>query len=230
MSIRNLIIKKEIFLIGFLVLGLAAPNFIRGSDVISQSGCPSNTIVGETTATLSGEVTYDGGDRYVEVWFQYKDNTGYTWETPHQIRTGLGLFCYNVYNLQPCTTYYVTSVASNRGGTSFSEAKQFTTQCLRGSVDIKANNSNGPIDLNYQDYVNLTWNSQNVDYCTASGDWYGSKSLSGFENIRLNEVKTYNFTITCYYSHQTQTVTDSVMVNVLPKPPTVVTKPVIVTN
>ncbi|MDP1614226.1 MAG: hypothetical protein Q8L68_00345, partial [Methylococcales bacterium] len=61
------------------------------------------------------------------------------------------------------------------------------------TVDIKANGSDGPITLQYQDYVTLSWTSQNANSCTASGDWSGSKSTSGSQSIQLNQVKTYVF-------------------------------------
>lgn len=97
------------------------------------------------------------------------------------------------------------------------------------SVDIKANGSNGPITLNYQEYVNLSWTSQNAVSCEASGDWSGSKATSGSQTIQLNLVKTYNFNITCKNAGQTQTATDSIQVIAKAKPPTVITKPAVAT-
>ena len=45
--------------------------------------------------------------------------------------------------------------------------------------------------------VDLTWSTTNTVSCSASGDWNGSKSLSGSENLILSDVKTYTFTLTC---------------------------------
>jgi len=45
--------------------------------------------------------------------------------------------------------------------------------------------------------VDLTWTTTNTVSCSASGDWNGSKSLSGSENLILSDVKTYTFTLTC---------------------------------
>ena len=103
-------------------------------------------------------------------------------------------------------------------------------QCvaLSLSVNVKANGSNGPITLYYKDYVTISWTSQNAVSCSASGDWSGSKSTSGSQMIQLNSVKTYTFTLTCQNS-SSQTSTDSVQVIVQPKPPTVITKPAVVT-
>lgn len=97
-------------------------------------------------------------------------------------------------------------------------------------VDLKANNSDGPLYLYFKDIVNLSWISENTVSCQASRDWSGSKSLSGSETIQLNQVKTYKFTLTCKNASGTQTATDSVQVIVRPKPPAVITKPAIVTR
>ena len=96
-------------------------------------------------------------------------------------------------------------------------------------ADLKANNSDGPITLNYRDYVNLSWTSTNAISCQASGDWSGSKSTSGSETIQLNAVKTYTFTITCRNANGIQTKSDSVQVIAIPILPTVITKPAVVT-
>ena len=45
--------------------------------------------------------------------------------------------------------------------------------------------------------VDLTWSTTNTVSCSASGDWNGSKSLSGSENLILSDVKKYTFTLTC---------------------------------
>jgi len=120
-------------------------------------------------------------------------------------------------------------VAKNSAGTSYGEDKTFTTKCAPVSVDIKANGSDGPISLHYQDYVTLSWTSQNAATCEASGDWSGSKSISGTQTIQLNTVKTYTFTITCRDANGSQTASNSVQVIVLPNLPVVITKPAVIT-
>ncbi|MBT9169071.1 MAG: hypothetical protein DDT19_02423 [Syntrophomonadaceae bacterium] len=95
------------------------------------------------------------------------------------------------------------------------------------TADIKANNSDGPLTLYYRDYVTLSWTSRNANFCTASGDWSGTKATSGSETIQLTFVKTYTFNITCRDTSGTKTATDSVQVIVRPKPPTVITKPTV---
>jgi len=78
-------------------------------------------------------------------------------------------------------------------------------------VDLKANGSDGPITIPYNGSVTLTWTSNNVTSCQASGDWSGSKPTSGTETISgILSQKTY--TITC--SGPGGTVSDNVVVYV----------------
>ncbi len=101
--------------------------------------------------------------------------------------------------------------------------------CLSPLVDIKVNGSNGPITVSYKDNITLSWSSENSASCQASGDWSGTKAVSGSQVIQMNEVKTNTFIITCEDSTGTNTDIDSVTVVVIPNPPVVVTKPAIVT-
>ena len=43
----------------------------------------------------------------------------------------------------------------------------------------------------------LTWSSANATSCTASGDWEGSKELTGTEELVLKEAKEYTFGMRC---------------------------------
>ena len=222
MIVKKSVIKNILLSAIFLVAGLVVINSVFAA------GCPQQTTVGETQARLVGEITDDGGDPNLEVWFQYGKTIGYGYETTHASKYGVGIFCSTVYNLESCTTYHYRAVAKNSSGTSYGNNESFTTQCIPVSVNVKANGSNGPITLYYKDYVTISWTSQNAVSCSASGDWSGSKSTSGSQMIQLNSVKTYTFTLTCQNS-SSQTSTDSVQVIVQPKPPTVITKPAVVT-
>ena len=218
-------INKKILFLGILFgvsLGLA-------SFILAQGSCPLNTTVGETQAVLVGEITDDGGDPYLEVWFQYGKTTAYGFESSYSSKYGIGSFCATVYNLEPCTTYNFRAVAKNSAGTSYGGNQTFTTKCSPVSVNLKANNSNGPITVSYNSNVILNWNSENAVSCQASGDWSGTKSTSGSQTIQMNQVKTHTFTITCQDSTGTKTATDSVTVYVNSNLPTVITKPAVVT-
>ena len=216
-------LKKILFLSVFLGAGLALASFMS-----AETSCPAKTTVGETQATLVGEVTDDGGDPNLQVWFQYGETTSYGSETNHSSQYGTGFFCATVYDLTPCTTYNYQAVAKNSAATSYGENKTFTTNCPV-SVNLEANSSEGPITVSYKSNVVLDWESSNAAYCEASGDWSGTKAVSGTQTVQMNQVKTHTFTLTCHDSSGTKTATDSVTVNVTPIPPTVITLPAIVT-
>ncbi len=127
-------------------------------------------------------------------------------------------------------TYTCTLTVTDTYGASDSDSMNVLVKNYPPlTVDIKANNSDGPVTLYYKDYVTLSWTSQNAASCLASGDWSGSKSTSGSQTIQLNSVKTYTFTLTCTDTNGGQSSDDSVQVIVKPKPPTVITKPAVVT-
>jgi len=52
-------------------------------------------------------------------------------------------------------------------------------------VNITANNSNGPITVDYDSRVTLRWTSSDVDYCYASNDWSGDKNSSGLQLVLI---------------------------------------------
>ena len=225
MSTKKITLKKISLFTSLLVGSLMLFSFASAV----PAPCPDNTIVEERQATLVGEVTDDGGDPNLEVWFKYGKTTSYGLESSHSSRYGIGIFCSTVYNLDPCTAYHYQAVAKNSADTSYGEDKMFTTKCLPLTVDLKANSSDGPISVSYKDNITLSWTSENSVSCQASGDWLGTKAVSGSQVIQMNSVKTNTFTITCEDSTGTKTETDSVIVVVTPNPPVVITKPAIVT-
>jgi len=65
------------------------------------------------------------------------------------------------------------------------------------SVEIKANGSSvSPVTISYNSSVSLSWSSSNADSCQASGDWSGTKAISGSETIN-NITSNKSFTIIC---------------------------------
>lgn len=151
------------------------------------------------TATLIGEVTDDGGDPYLYVWFQYGKTTAYGFETPRQEKYGIGEFRATVTNLEECTTYHYRAVVKHRDydDTKYGEDKTFTTPCAGVFVDIKANGSDGPITIPFNSSATLTWTSSNATYCFASGAWSGLKSTSGSESTGNLTSGPRTYTITC---------------------------------
>ena len=211
-----------------LIAIVAVVGFLAVNPALAQT-CPDNTTAQLTQATLVGEITDTGGDSNLTVYFQYGQTSSYGYQTQSQSKQGLGIFCTTVYSLTPCTTYHFRAVAQNTAGTSYGQNQSFTTQCNPVTVDVKANNSNGPISVSYNSNVTISWTSTNAASCVASGDWSGSKTVNGSQTIQMTQVKTYTFTLTCQDSSQTQTGNDSVTVNVTANPPVVITKPAVVT-
>ena len=62
--------------------------------------------------------------------------------------------------------------------------------------------------------VDLTWTTTNTISCSASGDWDGTKPLSGSENLVLSDIKTYTFTLTCRGEDPQNTTSKSIDVEV----------------
>lgn len=225
-NLKNL---KSILLIfcSFVFLGLIIINFSQAQ--ANSPNCPDNTLVGENDVILVGEIINDGGDSNLTVWFQYGKTTSYEYSTTPQKKSGVGRFCTPVYNLESCTTYHYRAVAQNSAGVAYGKDEVFTTKCSSlPVVDLKINNSDGPVTVYYLDYITLSWSSQNAISCSASGDWSGNKPLSGSETKQLNLVGNYTFTLTCQ-NNNGQTNSDTVRVIVLPKIPIVITKPAVVT-
>lgn len=169
------------------------------------------------TATFYGEITDDGGDPNLEVWFQYGKTSSFGYETPRQTKYGTGEFTATVFNLDNCTTYYYRAVAKhqNLDDTKYGEIKSFTTDCPSSpslpSVDLKANGSDGPITFSPNTTITLSWISSNASSCVASGDWQGTKPTSGSELIgKITEPKI--FILTCQGSGGS--ASDSVRVNI----------------
>ena len=195
----------------FLLVATAISVFLLASNVLAES-CPSKTTVEGTTVTFVGEVTDVGGDPGVTVWFEYGKTEPYNLKTQEKALTTEGeRYCIVVSSLEPCTTYHYRAAAKNSAGIGYGEYKTFTTSCTGLKVDIKANNSDGPISIQPNTSANLTWTSQSVNSCTAAGAWSGTKLTSGSESTgNLTSSKTY--TITCFGLGGS--ASDSVTINV----------------
>jgi len=115
--------KKNLFL-GFIFLGiLILPVFAFAEN------CPSMTTVTGTEVNFVGELTDLGGDSFSSVWFEYGKGSNYDRQTIEKNLTQPGVYCINVSDLSPCTTYYYRAAARNSAGTSYGETKTFTTRC-----------------------------------------------------------------------------------------------------
>lgn len=211
------IIKKLIiFSVGFLLI---LPLFVfayQKPSVLTREV----TNITKSSVTLNGEINDLGGVGNLTAWFQYGQTQSYGKETPSQAFSSPGSLSELLSPLPSCTLYHFRVAAKNIMGTTFGEDKTFITKCpsLPPTVDIKANDSDGPIVVKPNTTITLKWTSENAEYCSPLGDWQGIKSNSGSETIQnLNYSKT--FSINCWGPGGS--VTDSVMVNVLPNLPPV---------
>jgi len=119
-------------------------------------------------------------------------------------------------NLTSNKTYTIT--CTGPGGSAADSVVVNVQAALPPTVDLKANNSNGPITIPYNTAATLSWTSTNATFCAASGDWSGSKALSGSESTG-NLITNKTYTITCTGSGGS--AADSVIVNVQILSPTV---------
>jgi len=203
---RKKLIKNNIVILLTFLLGI----FISFNSVLAES-CPALTTVQGTNVNFVGELTDTGGDAINFVWFEYGQTSMYGQKTTEKTLTQEGVYCISVSGFSPCTTYHYRAVAKNSAGTSYGENKTFTTTCGSTTVDIKANGSDGPVTIPYNNSANLTWTSSNADSCYASNAWSGTKAISGSQSTgSLTSSRTY--TITCTGSGGS--VSDSVNVNV----------------
>lgn len=91
-------------------------------------------------------------------------------------------------------TYII--MCTGAGGTATDSVTVNVNSPPDPTVDIKANDSDGPITIGYEESAELTWTSTNAGSCYATGGWLGDKPLFGAETTgSLTYSKTY--TINC---------------------------------
>jgi hypothetical protein len=127
-----------------------------------------------------------------------------------QIKTGLGYGTTYINDTATIDSDETNLVTSNTATIQYVNNNQYYGV---PSVDLKVNGSDSNVSVPYNTPVVLTWTSSNVNYCYASGDWSGNKSLSGTENLGyITSSKTY--TITCTGS--SGTAADTIYVTATP--------------
>ena len=94
----------------------------------------SATNITTTGATISGNVTSDGGANVTSRGFVY-GTTISNLSQNIQNGSGLGTFTSIPTGLAPNTTYYYKAYATNSAGTSYGEVKQFTTISTTGTLN-----------------------------------------------------------------------------------------------
>ncbi|MDP2930519.1 MAG: hypothetical protein Q8N56_02855 [bacterium] len=164
---------------------------------INSTSAASATDTGTINISSAQRLSFDGTAKW------YRDNNQTV--TDVAVIQGSGYVEVNLGEI----TCDVTNCYTNAGYVIF---RGRLTSLAAPTVDIKANNSDGPISIDYNQSANLTWTSTNATSCygTDTG-WQGYKPLSGSESTgSLSSSRTY--IIACTGSNGT--ATDRVTVNV----------------
>ncbi|MBO7134868.1 MAG: hypothetical protein J6W06_12025 [Bacteroidales bacterium] len=133
------------------------------------TGTASNITT--TSATISGNVTSDGGATVTERGFIYNTSGFFlnlVYGTTVQCGNGTGSFSYNLTDLSSGTTYYYKAYATNSEGTEYGEVMSFTTEV----VTVGTLNGHEWIDLGLPS--GIKWATCNVGATTseAYGDYF----------------------------------------------------------
>jgi len=152
----------------------------------------------------------------------YGQATTITWSSTYAVglctATGGSTYWAGVWNssgswisgaLTQAYTYIMTCY--NSAGTPCSGSVPVNVGTPPPTVNLKANDSNVPIPIDYNTAANLSWTSENATSCIASGGWSGSKSTSGSESTG-NLISSKTYTLTC--TGTGGSASDSVTVNV----------------
>lgn len=96
--------------------------------------CPDKTKAGFDFIYFVGKLDGLGGDKEVEVWFEYgirKDKLDK--QTKKLVLTNAQIFCLRELKFKPCTTYYYRAVAKNSVGINYGITKEIKTLCRRSN-------------------------------------------------------------------------------------------------
>ena len=105
--------------ITFSIAPLSSPPTVTTTSAIS---------IGQSSATLGGNVTADGGVSVTERGIVYSTSSNPTTsDTKVQIGSGTGTFSQSVTGLAEATQYYIRAYAINSQGTSYGSQEIFTT-------------------------------------------------------------------------------------------------------
>ncbi len=123
-------------------------------------------------------------------------------------------------SLNPTTNYFVRTF----NGTQHSNIASFNILAcsLAPTVDLKTNDSDGPITIPNNTSTLLTWaTTNNPVSCIASGAWSGSKTTSGGSELTgvLTGPNTFTYALACANASGSEIGANSVTVNVNSPPP-----------
>lgn len=112
--------------------------------------CPERTTAGYDKIIFVGKITSLGNDSKVSAWFEYGIDKNNLKKTKEIVRNDLGIYCLEVKNLTPCTTYFYRAAVKNEKGTAYGELKNIKTLCSAGKIN---NNNSSNKDKNISNTV-----------------------------------------------------------------------------
>ncbi|MBK9330535.1 MAG: hypothetical protein IPM95_14855 [Sphingobacteriales bacterium] len=123
----NAMIRKMSFVL--LLIGSITTACKKTEELTVTTATPTN--VTETTATLGGNVTNDGGNPVTERGICLSDESNPTIDDANDVHfemgSGLGAFTDNYEGFDPNTTYHVRAYAKNANGVAYGEDITFET-------------------------------------------------------------------------------------------------------
>ena len=170
------------------------PVCVSASSTTSAPTVSTNSAfsITATDATLSGNVTSDGGATVTARGFLYGTSENNLTEDV-QSGNGTGSFTKALTGLTSGTTYYYKAYATNSAGTAYGEVRSFTTENIGSTTGT----------LNGHDYVDLglpsgtRWATCNIGASspTAYGDYYAwgetsTKSTYTYDNYTYSDNPT----------------------------------------
>jgi uncharacterized repeat protein (TIGR01451 family) len=179
---------------------------------VPVSGQPQNPTVDIKANGSDGPITIQSGTQATLSWTSQNANSCYAsggpWSGTKQLSGSE-----STPTITQSTTFAITCTNSQGQTVSDSVTINVNQQQNPPTVDLKANGSDGPVNVNYNSTANLSWTSQNATTCYASGGpWSGTKSTNNSEQTQ-NLTQSTTYSITCTNSAG-QSASDSVTVNV----------------
>ena len=191
---------------------------IQGFKVINPGNVPASPAAEQ-------QVTLNGSQPRTVNPYGYNNLSAGSYTVAVTVPSGYSVgytLCVNSTSCHNATPTPGSSVTVHLGtGDSADLWWHYTQNALPVDVDIKANNSDGPITVNANEQFRLSWDSSNANRCDANGGpWSNQKPLDGQEFIGPLNPGTYDFGILCQGNGGQDTDTVRVIVESI-VPPTV---------